>query len=96
MKKLLFLSESLSGGGAEKVLVTLLKNLDQTKFEITMCCVVDSGPYVEEVNFTFVISVFYLTLPICVSLSLYIHINLCINVFTNGYLFGWSTKYSKI
>jgi glycosyltransferase involved in cell wall biosynthesis len=50
MKKLLFLSESLSGGGAEKVLVTLLKNLDQTKFEITLCCVVDSSPYVDEVK----------------------------------------------
>lgn len=49
MKKLLFLAESLSGGGAEKVLVTLLKNLDQTKFEITLCCVVDSGPFADEI-----------------------------------------------
>lgn len=50
MKKLLFLTESLSGGGAEKVLVTLLKNLDRTKFEVTLGCVVDSGPYVDEVK----------------------------------------------
>lgn len=42
-KKVLFLIESLSGGGAEKVLVTLLNNLDRQKFDITLCTVVDVG-----------------------------------------------------
>lgn len=35
-KKLLFLTNSLSGGGAEKVLHTLLNNLDLTKYSITV------------------------------------------------------------
>lgn len=42
-KQILFLIESLSGGGAEKVLVTLLQNLDSSKFDVTLCVVVDSG-----------------------------------------------------
>ena len=50
MVKVLFLIESLSGGGAEKVLSTLLKHIDKTKFDVTLCCVVDTGQYVEEVK----------------------------------------------
>lgn len=50
MRKVLFLIESLSGGGAEKVLSTLLKHIDKTKFDVTLCCVVDTGKYVEEVK----------------------------------------------
>lgn len=52
MKKLqlLFLIESLSGGGAEKVLSVLLKYIDKTKFDITLCTIVDTGIYVEEVK----------------------------------------------
>lgn len=42
-KKVLFLIESLSGGGAEKVLVTLLNNIDKTRFDVTLCTVVDVG-----------------------------------------------------
>ena len=45
-KNILFLIESLSGGGAEKVLVTLVNNLDRSKFDITLCCVVNTGKYV--------------------------------------------------
>lgn len=48
--KLLFLIESLSGGGAEKVLSVLLKHLDKTKFDITLCTIVDTGIYAEEVK----------------------------------------------
>lgn len=48
--KLLFLIESLSGGGAEKVLSVLLKHIDKTKFDITLCTIVDTGIYVEEVK----------------------------------------------
>lgn len=44
-RKILFLIESLSGGGAEKVLTTLLTHLDYTRFEATLCCVVNEGKY---------------------------------------------------
>ena len=49
-KKILFVIESLSGGGAEKVLVTIVKNIDKTKFDITVLTVVKTGVYVEEVE----------------------------------------------
>lgn len=49
-QKVLFLIESLSGGGAEKVLSILLKHIDKTKFDITLCTIVDIGIYVEEVK----------------------------------------------
>lgn len=49
-KKVLFLIESLSGGGAEKVLVTLVNNLDRSKFDITLCCVINTGKYVSALN----------------------------------------------
>lgn len=48
--KLLFLIESLSGGGAEKVLSILLKHIDKTRFDITLCTIVDTGIYAEEVK----------------------------------------------
>lgn len=49
-KRILFLIESLSGGGAEKVLSVLLKHIDKTKFDITLCTIVDTGIYVAEVR----------------------------------------------
>ena len=49
-KNLLILIESLSGGGAEKVLSTLLQHLDYSKLEVTVCCITDIGKYVEEVK----------------------------------------------
>ena len=42
-KHILFFIESLSGGGAEKVLVTLLKHLDYSKYEVTLMTLVDTG-----------------------------------------------------
>lgn len=48
--KVLFLIESLSGGGAEKVLSTLVRHIDKQKFDITVCTVVDTGKYVDEVK----------------------------------------------
>lgn len=50
MKKILFFIESLSGGGAEKVLVNLIKNIDRSKFDITVMCVVKTGVYVNEIS----------------------------------------------
>ena len=49
-KKVLFAIESLAGGGAEKILVTIVKNIDKTKFDITVLTVVKTGVYVEEVE----------------------------------------------
>lgn len=49
-KLIFFLIESLSGGGAEKVLSTLLQHLDYSKFEVTLCCITDIGKYIEEVK----------------------------------------------
>lgn len=44
-KKVLFLIESLAGGGAENVLSTIVKYLDKAKFDITLCCVSNVGPF---------------------------------------------------
>ena len=48
--KVLFLIESLAGGGAEKVLVTMLKHLDAALFDVTLCCVTDLGIYQDEIK----------------------------------------------
>ena len=45
MKKVLFFVESLSGGGAEKVLTDLVANLDKSKYDITVCSLVGVGVY---------------------------------------------------
>ncbi len=50
MKKVLFVIESLGGGGAEKVLTTIVKYLDKTKFDITVLLVTETGVYVDEVK----------------------------------------------
>ncbi len=48
--RLLLLTESLVGGGAEKVLVTLLRQLDRSRFDITLCCVSNVGTYLDDVR----------------------------------------------
>lgn len=45
MKKILFFVESLSGGGAEKVLTDLVANLDKTKYDVTVSSLVNIGVY---------------------------------------------------
>lgn len=45
MKNVLFFVESLSGGGAEKVLTDLVTNLDATKYNVTVCSLVNVGVY---------------------------------------------------
>lgn len=50
MTRILFFIESLSGGGAEKVLVTLLKHLDYTKYEVTLMTLVDTGVLREDID----------------------------------------------
>ena len=49
-KKVLFLIESLDGGGAEKVLSTLVHHVDRARFEVTVCCIQDVGVYVPQVK----------------------------------------------
>lgn len=44
-KRVLFFIESFSGGGAERVLLTILRNLDMTRFDITVLVVSDIGVY---------------------------------------------------
>lgn len=48
MKKVLFVIESLSGGGAEKILVDLLRNFDKSKYEVTVLAISETGVYTEE------------------------------------------------
>ena len=50
MKKILILIESLSGGGAEKVLTTLLHHINYHQFDITLCCICNIGKYFDEIN----------------------------------------------
>ena len=50
MKKILFCIESLCDGGAEKVLTTLLKHIDKSKFDITVLLITETGIYVDEVK----------------------------------------------
>lgn len=48
--RVLFLIESLSGGGAEKVLTVLLRHFNYEKYEVTVCPIVDTGVYRDEVK----------------------------------------------
>lgn len=49
MKKILFFLESLSNGGAEKVLSDIVSNLNKEKYDVTVCTVTDEGTYQEKV-----------------------------------------------
>ena len=46
---MLFVIESLGGGGAEKVLSTIVKYIDKQKFDVTVCVISGGGKYGEEV-----------------------------------------------
>lgn len=48
-KKILFFHYDLQGGGAERVLVNLLKFIDLTKYDITLKTIFGAGPYVNAV-----------------------------------------------
>ena len=43
MKSVLFLIPSLGGGGAERVLVNLVNNLDKTKYKVSVQTLFDIG-----------------------------------------------------
>ena len=48
--RILFLIESLSGGGAEKILTTLLQHINYNHFDITLCCISNIGKYLNDIN----------------------------------------------
>lgn len=48
MKKILFLAPSLALGGAERVLVNLLKKIDYNKYDVTLCLFSNYGIYFSE------------------------------------------------
>lgn len=45
MKDILFVIHALGGGGAEHVLINIVKSLDKSKYNITLLSIVDSGIY---------------------------------------------------
>ncbi|MEH7086684.1 glycosyltransferase [Neobacillus drentensis] len=47
-KKILFVIPSLEGGGAERVIVNLLRNIDRTKFNVNFIAINLQGPYVKD------------------------------------------------
>lgn len=49
-KHILFFIQSLSGGGAEKVLVTLLKHIDYAKYDVTLMPLIDKGVLRDEID----------------------------------------------
>ncbi|WP_346931036.1 glycosyltransferase [Clostridium sp.] len=59
MKKILFIIEGLNGGGAEKVFINLLNNLDPKKFDITLVLLFKEGVYLNNIpNWIKVVHVF--------------------------------------
>lgn len=48
-RKILFIMSSLGGGGAEKVLVTMLKNFDYERFDVDLALTSNTGIYLNEV-----------------------------------------------
>ena len=50
MKKIIFLIETLGCGGAEKVLLDIVKNIDKEKFDVTVQTIVDNGIYDKEIK----------------------------------------------
>lgn len=47
-KHILFINNSLVGGGAEKVLITILKNFDYTRFNVDLFLIHNEGIYLED------------------------------------------------
>ena len=50
MKKILFFLESLSGGGAEKVLTDIVRNLNKEEYDITVMTITDKGVYIKDIK----------------------------------------------
>ena len=50
MKKVLFVANTLQMAGAERVLYNILRNIDKTKYDITVLALVDYGVFVDEIK----------------------------------------------
>ena len=50
MKKVLFVANTLQIGGAERILVNILKNIDKTKYDVTFLALVNYGVLVKEIK----------------------------------------------
>ena len=48
-RRVLFLIETLGGGGAEKVLSTLVRHLDKERYDVTVFAIIGGGKYAREV-----------------------------------------------
>lgn len=49
MKKMLILIHTLNGGGAEKVLVNLVKHINKEKYSVTVMTIVNEGIYIKDI-----------------------------------------------
>ncbi len=49
MKKILIIQDSMGGGGAERVLVTMLQKLNPEKFDITLLLIYGEGPFMDSI-----------------------------------------------
>ncbi len=49
-KKVLFLIHTLQVGGAEKILVNLVNNMDKSKYDITVMTVINTGAFIKELG----------------------------------------------
>lgn len=49
-KRILFVVETLYGGGAEKVLSTLVRNIDKRNFDVSVCSIYEVGVYLNEIR----------------------------------------------
>lgn len=48
-KKILFITGPLNGGGAERVLIDILRNFDYSRYEVELCCIVKGGTLADEI-----------------------------------------------
>lgn len=65
MKKILFVIHTLQVGGAEKVLLNILRNINKTKYDVTLLAIVNDGVYIDEVKKINGIKYKYIFNPFC-------------------------------
>ncbi|MBM7833065.1 glycosyltransferase [Clostridium sardiniense] len=49
-KKILIVQETLEGGGAEKVLIDILNNIEYSKYDVDLLLIKNTGVYIEQIN----------------------------------------------
>lgn len=58
-KKILIIHESMTGGGAERVLVTILSAFDYDRYDVTLLLIYDEGPFFEHLSEKAAVRVLY-------------------------------------